>query len=65
MRIVNAFGDATREAGAASPEQEGNWAKSTFEDLVQYNDGFKTNLIGTPQNTFIILSHRNNQLTTI
>lgn len=46
---VNAFGDATREAGAASPEQEGNWAKSTFEDLVQYNDGFKTNLIGTPQ----------------
>ncbi|KOA05499.1 alkanesulfonate monooxygenase, partial [Acinetobacter baumannii] len=39
----------TREAGAASPEQEGNWAKSTFEDLVQYNDGFKTNLIGTPQ----------------
>ena len=25
------------------------WAKSSFEDLVQYNDGFKTNLIGTPQ----------------
>ena len=25
------------------------WAKSTFEDLVQYNDGFKTNLIGTAQ----------------
>ena len=46
---VNAFGDATREAGAASPEQQGNWAKSSFEDLVQYNDGFKTNLIGTPQ----------------
>lgn len=46
---VHAFGDATRQAGAASPEGEGNWAKSTFEDLVQYNDGFKTNLIGTPQ----------------
>ncbi|KAF7277668.1 hypothetical protein GWI33_000906, partial [Rhynchophorus ferrugineus] len=46
---VNAFDDATREAGAASPEGEGNWAQSTFEDLVQYNDGFKTNLIGTPQ----------------
>lgn len=46
---VNAFGSATREAGAASPEGAGNWAKSTFEDLVQYNDGFKTNLIGTPQ----------------
>ncbi|CAI2426547.1 dimethyl sulfone monooxygenase SfnG [Serratia ficaria] len=38
-----------KNAGAASPEGEGNWAKSSFEDLVQYNDGFKTNLIGTPQ----------------
>jgi dimethylsulfone monooxygenase len=46
---VNSFGDATREAGAATKEGEGNWAKSTFEDLVQYNDGFKTNLIGTPE----------------
>lgn len=46
---VRAFGDAARQAGQASPEGEGNWAKSSFEDLVQYNDGFKTNLIGTPQ----------------
>jgi len=46
---VNAFGDAAKQAGKSSPEGEGNWAKSTFEDLVQYNDGFKTNLIGTPQ----------------
>lgn len=46
---VKAFGDATREAGASTKEGEGNWAKSTFEDLVQYNDGFRTNLIGTPQ----------------
>ena len=46
---VTAFHGATREAGAASQEGEGNWAKSTFEDLVQYNDGFRTNLIGTPQ----------------
>lgn len=46
---VNAFGDAVKQAGKASPEGEGNWAKSSFEDLVQYNDGFKTNLIGTPQ----------------
>ncbi|MGQ2966551.1 dimethylsulfone monooxygenase SfnG [Methylophilus sp.] len=45
---VNAFGHEVKNAGAASPEREGNWAKSTFEDLVQYNDGFKTNLIGTP-----------------
>lgn len=46
---VNAFGSEARNAGSASPEGEGNWAKSSFEDLVQYNDGFKTNLIGTPQ----------------
>jgi FMNH2-dependent dimethyl sulfone monooxygenase len=46
---VNAFGHEVRQAGKASPEGEGNWAKSTFEDLVQYNDGFKTNLIGSPQ----------------
>ncbi len=46
---VNAFGHEVKQAGKASPEGDGNWAKSTFEDLVQYNDGFKTNLIGTPQ----------------
>ena len=45
---VKAFGHEVKNAGKASPEGEGNWAKSTFEDLVQYNDGFKTNLIGTP-----------------
>ena len=49
VEAVNAFGDAVKQAGQASPEGEGNWAKSTFEDLVQYNDGFRTNLIGTPQ----------------
>lgn len=46
---VNGFGSEVKNAGAASPEGEGNWAKSTFEDLVQYNDGFKTDLIGTPR----------------
>jgi FMNH2-dependent dimethyl sulfone monooxygenase len=46
---VNAFGHEVKNAGKASPEGQGNWAKSTFEDLVQYNDGFKTNLIGTPE----------------
>lgn len=46
---VKAFGDAARQAGAASPEGKGNWADSSFEDLVQYNDGFKPNLIGTPE----------------
>ena len=38
-----------KNAGKASPEGEGNWAKSSFEDLVQYNDGFRSNLIGTPE----------------
>ncbi|CCB63378.1 dimethylsulfone monooxygenase SfnG [Hyphomicrobium sp. MC1] len=46
---VKAFGHEVKNAGKASPEGEGNWAKSTFEDLVQYNDGFRSNLIGTPQ----------------
>lgn len=49
VEAVNAFGHAAQQAGKSSIEGEGNWAKSTFEDLVQYNDGFKTNLIGTPQ----------------
>ncbi|NHB66636.1 MULTISPECIES: dimethylsulfone monooxygenase SfnG [unclassified Acinetobacter] len=49
VQAVKSFGEATLEAGAASKEGEGNWAKSTFEDLVQYNDGFRTNLIGTPE----------------
>ena len=25
------------------------WADSSFDDLVQYNDGFRTKLIGTPE----------------
>ncbi len=25
------------------------WQDSSFEDLVQYNDGFRTGLIGTPE----------------
>ncbi|WP_255356243.1 MULTISPECIES: LLM class flavin-dependent oxidoreductase [unclassified Wolbachia] len=49
FEAVQDFHHEVQNAGNASPEREGNWAKSTFEDLVQYNDGFKTNLIGTPQ----------------
>ncbi len=48
-QAVEGFAHEVQNAGKASPEGEGNWAKSTFEDLVQYNDGFKTNLIGTPR----------------
>lgn len=46
---VRAFGDAVKQAGKASPEGQGNWATSSFEDLVQYNDGFRPNLVGTPE----------------
>ena len=46
---VKGFHHEVQNAGNASPEREGNWAKSTFEDLVQYNDGFRSNLIGTPE----------------
>lgn len=46
---VKAFGHEVKNAGKASPEGEGNWAKSSFDDLVQYNDGFRSNLIGPPQ----------------
>ncbi|NIF20186.1 dimethylsulfone monooxygenase SfnG [Candidatus Pantoea multigeneris] len=46
---VKGFQHEVKNAGSASPEGEGNWAASSFDDLVQYNDGFKTNLIGTPQ----------------
>ncbi|WP_437572824.1 dimethylsulfone monooxygenase SfnG [Sorangium sp. So ce542] len=49
VEAVNGFGDAVRQAGRASPEREGMWASSNFEDLVQYNDGFRTGLIGTPE----------------
>lgn len=46
---VNAFGSAVKQAGQASPEGKGMWQDSTFRDLIQYNDGFRTDLIGTPE----------------
>lgn len=45
---VEAFGDAVKSAGSSTSNKTGMWANSKFEDLVQYNDGFKTKLIGTP-----------------
>lgn len=48
VEAVKGFGEAVKQAGQATPEREGMWADSSFEDLVQYNDGFKTGLIGTP-----------------
>ncbi len=46
---VEGFRSAVRQAGSSTGDKKGMWADSTFEDLVQYNDGFKTQLIGTPE----------------
>jgi len=48
VEAVNGFGDAVKQAGKSAPEREGMWAQSNFDDLVQYNDGFKSGLVGTP-----------------
>jgi FMNH2-dependent dimethyl sulfone monooxygenase len=46
---VAGFAEAVKQAGQSTPDGIGNWAKSKPADLVQPNDGFKTNLIGTPE----------------
>jgi FMNH2-dependent dimethyl sulfone monooxygenase len=46
---VHGFGEAVKQAGKSTLEKDGMWAQSNFEDLVQYNDGFKTGLVGTPE----------------
>ncbi|PLR79363.1 dimethyl sulfone monooxygenase SfnG [Bacillus sp. V3-13] len=49
VEAVNGFKEAVKEAGQSTRDKQGMWANSTFEDLVQYNDGFKTGLIGTAE----------------
>ena len=46
---VEGFRSAVQQAGNSTSDKRGMWADSTFEDLVQYNDGFRTQLIGTPE----------------
>jgi alkanesulfonate monooxygenase SsuD/methylene tetrahydromethanopterin reductase-like flavin-dependent oxidoreductase (luciferase family) len=46
---VEGFRAAVQQAGNATSDKRGMWANSTFEDLVQYNDGFRTQLIGTSE----------------
>ncbi|WP_144799183.1 dimethylsulfone monooxygenase SfnG [Halorubrum depositum] len=46
---VDAFREQVKQAGQSSAEGDGMWSDSDFEDLVQYNDGFKTGLIGTDE----------------
>jgi FMNH2-dependent dimethyl sulfone monooxygenase len=49
VEAVKGFGEAVKHAGQSTTDKEGMWANSSFEDLVQYNDGFKTGLIGTAE----------------
>ncbi|MQY31211.1 dimethylsulfone monooxygenase SfnG [Nocardia aurantia] len=46
---VEGFRGAVAQAGGSTSDKRGMWADSTFEDLVQYNDGFRSKLIGTPE----------------
>lgn len=46
---VEGFKSEVKNAGQSTSDKQGMWADSTFEDLVQYNDGFKTGLIGTAE----------------
>jgi alkanesulfonate monooxygenase len=46
---VEGFREAVKQAGASTGDKKGMWADSKMEDLVQYNDGFKTKLIGTKE----------------
>ncbi|WP_026425287.1 dimethylsulfone monooxygenase SfnG [Actinokineospora inagensis] len=46
---VRGFRDAVRQAGGSTTDGKGMWADSSFDDLVQYNDGFRSKLIGTPE----------------
>jgi FMNH2-dependent dimethyl sulfone monooxygenase len=44
---VEAFRKHAQGAGASTAERIGMWTNSSFANLVQPNDGFKTGLIGT------------------
>jgi dimethylsulfone monooxygenase len=46
---VAGFRQAVQQAGASTKDGKGMWADSTLRDLVQYNDGFRTGLVGTPE----------------
>ncbi|NDZ79509.1 dimethyl sulfone monooxygenase SfnG [Streptomyces sp. SID10853] len=46
---VEGFGAAVGQAGRSAADGRGMWQDSSFEDLVQYNDSFRTGLVGTPE----------------
>ena len=41
-KVVQAFGDQVKQAGASTTDKIGMWADSDPANLVQPNDGFKT-----------------------
>ncbi len=47
LEAVEGFRQQVQNAGSSTGNKSGMWANSKMEDLVQYNDGFKTKLIGT------------------
>jgi len=49
VEAVEGFRSAVQQAGKSTSDSKGMWADSEFADLVQYNDGFRTGLIGTPE----------------
>lgn len=44
-----ALDDLPGADGRSTPSPESNWSDSTLRDLVRYKDGFRSNLIGTPE----------------
>lgn len=46
---IQGFGTTVRPADASASEHRSIWADTDFEDLAQYNDGFRTRLIGTAE----------------
>jgi FMNH2-dependent dimethyl sulfone monooxygenase len=49
VEAVEGFGAAVKQAGQSASNKKGMWQDSAFDDLVQYNDGFRTRVIGTPE----------------
>ena len=49
VAAVEGFRSAVQQAGNSTADKKGMWSDSEFADLVQYNDGFRTRLIGTPE----------------
>jgi FMNH2-dependent dimethyl sulfone monooxygenase len=47
--VVQQFREQVKKAGKASADGDGMWSQSSYEDLIQFNDGFKTGLIGTAE----------------